>query len=572
MKDSAKSGFYWLKDAWNIAKPYWKSSNKFKAISLLVATISFNLMSVYITVLINQWYNRFYASIQQYNKKAFISSLYLFSILAFIFIFFQICASLIRKFLEIDWRKWLTAHYIDKWFTAQSYYKARFLENTMDNPDQRISDDINDFIALTLDLTLGLINSLVTLLSFITILWTISGSLPVHILGHYLNIKGYLVYIALIYTIVGTYITFKIGRPIIRLNFLQQRYEADFRYNLVRVREYSENIAFYHGEQQESKTLLNKFTTVVNNFVTIIYRQMKIDIFTNMYAQIAIVFPFIVASSRYFAKVIQLGDLMQINSAFARVQDSLSFFLSSYNALANWRAVMDRLNGFQYDLDNIKQLPATKLDFNNTNFNLSVTNLEVLLPNNIQIIGNLNFALGAGDKLLIIGKSGKGKTTLLRALSGIWPFYKGTISRQKDSKVLFVGQKPYMPQGTLRRILCYPLSVDCINRDNIADFMKLCDLSEYVSKLDDIKNWDSSLSLGEQQKISFCRILLNQPDIIFLDESTSALDEESESLLYWLLDKYLKNATVISVGHRTSIIKWHNHLLNVDKSWQIEKI
>lgn len=557
---SNRSPITWIKDAWFLARPYWTSDQKYKSLGLISLVIIFNLLTVYMTVMFNKWSNGFYDAIQHYNKPVFIHLLYKFGIMAVFYIFFQVMAYYFRKFLEIRWRKWLTSYYLSEWFNKKSYYKTRFLSEISDNPDQRISEDINSFIVLSLDLTLGLLNSIVTLVSFIIILWKISGFIQFTVGGHHIVITGYMVYAALLYAIIGTYITFKIGKPLIKLDFQQQAYEADFRYGLMRVREYSENIAFYKGEKQEKTGLTNRFTNVVNNFVSIIYRQMKIDIFGTGYAQLAVIFPMIVASPRYFSKVIQLGDLMQINSAFGRVQDALSYFINAYTSLSGWRAVMDRLYGFQSSVNNAGALKGVQIQDGNTY--LSLDKITINLPDNKTLAKDISINLNSGDRLLIRGRSGSGKTTLLRVIAGLWPFTEGSIHQTAKLSSLFIAQKPYLPYGTLRNSICYPKTTEFPEDKEIIDLLQKCNLANLVEQLDVIADWGNKLSLGEQQRIAFCRILINKPDIIYLDEATSALDEETEELMYKMIVDALPNSAVISVGHRSTIKKWHNQELN----------
>ncbi|MCX8514154.1 MAG: ABC transporter ATP-binding protein/permease, partial [Burkholderiales bacterium] len=494
--------------------------------------------------------------------KGFVSSIYKFLLLALIYILLQISASLFRKFLEIKWRKWLTNYYLTNWFNQQAYYKSRFLNKGIDNPDQRISEDINSFIVLFLDLTLGLFNAVVTLVSFIIILWAVGGSLHFTLASHHITIDGYMVYAALIYAIIGTFITFKIGKPLIKLNFQQQSYEADFRYNLVRVREYGENIAFYKGEQQEKAGLLNRFNFVVTNFIAIIYRQMKIDIFGIGYAQAAIIFPIIVSAPRYFAKLIKLGDLMQINSAFSRVQDALSYFINSYNSLSGWRAVMDRLYGFETIINEANRLNGVRI--NSGNAILNIKNLTIDLPNGRSLINKVNIDLNKGERLLITGSSGVGKTTLLRAIAGIWPYASGEIQQQQQLVSLFIAQKPYLPIGSLKQVICYPLHADLFSNQELITLLDQCNLSFLSDQLDVTLDWNAKLSVGEQQRLAFARILINKPDIIYLDEATSALDEDNEYKMYSLLVKYLPNAAIISIGHRNTIKQWHTIDINLN--------
>ncbi len=552
----------WLKDSWHLARPYWTSQDKWRAIGLVAIVIVFNLLTVYMSVLFNKWNNKMYDSLQHFNQVMFYQLLVKFCYMAFFYILFQIMSYYFRKILEIRWRRWMTQDYLANWLDKHAYYKMRFVDNYADNPDQRISQDIAAFINTALSLTLGFISNVVGLFSFIFILWGLSGPLSFVIGGHHFVIAGYMVWVALIYALVGTFITFKIGRPLIKLNFAQENLEADFRFGLMRVHEYGENIAFYNGEKQEYQGLLVKFNRVVNNFMTTIYRQMKVDIFNIGYSQIANIFPILVASPRYFAKVIQLGDLMQISGAFGQVQGSLSFFIDSYGSLASWRAVMDRLYGFQSVINQSYNLQSIHKQKNDVDY-LKVSNLTLKLPNSSRVlINNLNFNLKSGDRLLIRGSSGSGKTTLLRSLAGLWPYVDGEIFQNKTTKELFVAQRPYIPNVSLREAICYPLMDNLPDDDVLGKLLDECGVNYLVSRLGDLADWDKMLSLGEQQRLAFVRILVNEPDIIYLDEATSALDEDMEYKLYQILVQKLANSVIISVGHRSTLHQWHNQEIN----------
>ncbi len=549
----------WLKDSWSLAKPYWTSEEKYKAIGLLSIVIVLKLSFVYMTVVANNWYNRFYDAIQNYQVDKFWHDIIDFMYIAFFYIAFQVLANYFLKFLQIRWRIWMTNYYLDHWLSNKAYYKVRFLNSKLDNPDQRISEDIGAFISTTLDLGLGLLTSIVSLVSFVVILWNIGGVLKFDLFKHHIAIHGYMVWVALLYAIFGTWIMFKIGKPLIKLNFLQQAYEADFRYSLVRVREYSENIAFYKGEHGEKQGTQKRFNNIVENFIQIIYRTMKMGIFSIGYSQIAVIFPIIVSAPRYFTKAIQLGDLMQISSAFGRVQDALSYFMDAYSSLANWRSVMDRLQEFiQVNLAT-HELLGREFTYNGNV--LIVNKLSINLPNEQNLVKNLSFTLKSGDRLLITGPSGSGKTTILRTLAGLWHLYSGEVNLPQVSN-MFIAQKPYIPLGTLKDVICYPLNSNDVNNQLLIMIMDKCQLGYLINELEIQADWNNKLSVGEQQRIAFCRILINQPNLIYLDEVSSALDEASEAYLYQLLINELPNSIIISVGHRSTIKKWHTQ--NID--------
>lgn len=550
-----------IKDCWQLTRPYWSSEEKWRALGLIASVIVFNLFFVYMTVLLNKWSNQFYDAIQNYDKSAFYKLMITFSYYAAFYILFQIISYWFRKILEIRWRKWLTSYYIDKWLDKRAYYRTKFVNNFVDNPDQRISEDINNFIGTVLNLTLGLISNIVSLCSFVFILYNISGPISFTLFTHHFTINGYMVWVALIYAFIGTYITFKIGFPLIKLTFRQENVEADFRFGLMRLREYNEDIAFYSGEKQERHGLMRRFYNVVDNFMAIVYRQMKLNIFSVAYGQIANIFPVLVASPRYFAKVIKLGDLMQIASAFSHVHSSLSFFMDSYGSLAELRAVMDRLLGFQSGIHSANELNVLKRENTDSHY-LAMQDFSVMLPDSQPLITGVSFTVNSGDRLWIRGRSGSGKTTLLRAIGGLWPYADGKLSYDANKTELFIAQRPYMPNITLREAVCYPITENLPDSEIIEKILRECGLPYLLNKLDVLADWGKILSLGEQQKLAFARVLLNKPDIIYLDEATSAIDEQMEEYLYDLLIKSLPSSAIVSIAHRSTLAKWHNKILD----------
>lgn len=566
--NSIRKPIQWLKDSWHLARPYWTSEEKWRAIALVSIVIVFNLLTVYMSVLFNKWNNSMYDSLQSFEAHKFYQLMIKFGFLAFFYILFQIVSYYFRKVLEIRWRRWMTNSYLSNWLSHKAYYKTRFIADYVDNPDQRISEDINSFIGTSLGLTLGFISNIVSLFSFVFILWGLSGALSFTVFAHKISIPGYMVWVALLYAIVGTYITFKIGKPLIKLNFRQETLEANFRFGLMRVREYGENIAFYQGEKEEKQSLTTKFSDLVSNFFSIVYRQMKIDIFNIGYSQIANIFPILVAAPRYFAKAIKLGDLMQISGAFGQVQGALSYFIDAYGSLASWRAIMDRLHGFESAISHASSLPVLARDDKPTSY-LSVNNLNLNLPNQESLLKNINFELNAGDRLLIKGASGSGKTTLLRALAGLWPFASGDISQNQAKTEMFIAQRPYMPQVSLRQAICYPLTTNLPDDADLLVIMRECGLAYLQSRLDEEVDWGKVLSLGEQQRVAFARVLVNHPDIIYLDEASSALDEAMEAHLYHVLSERLPQSAIISVGHRSTLDVWHNQQITINRNREL---
>jgi len=556
-----------FRDVWQLTVPYWRSPEKWLASLLLAVIVALNLGEVYVSVLFNKWNNGFYDSFQHFDKKAFFASLLTFSWLATVAIIVGVYKNYINQMLKIRWRRWLTNSFLDRWLGRQNHYRMQIVGNPSDNPDQRISEDVGQFIDFTLGLSLGLLSSVVTLFSFLAILWNLSGSLtvPLGTLGQ-VTIPGYMVWVAMLYAIVGTWITSKLGRPLILLNYEQQKYEADFRFALVRFRENSEKIALYKGEDREKENFVSRFVHVFDNYWAIMKRQKTLTWFTSGYSQIAIIFPFLVAAPRYFAKQIELGGLMQTASAFGRVQDSFSYIINAYTDIATWKAVVDRLNGFTDSMDEATARYEDPASFRAVPANdsaLHVKNMTVQLPDGKPLLNNVNLAINKGDTLLVSGPSGSGKSTLLRILAGIWPFAKGTLEIPKNATTLFLPQTPYLPLGTLRHALCYPFPSTEESDDALRDILALCRLEHLTGRLHDAENWSQVLSPGEQQRIAFARAILIKPDFVFLDESTSALDEPMEAYLYKTLKERLPKATLVSVGHRHTLQALHDKVFNI---------
>jgi len=567
-----------FRQTWRLTRDYWYSDEKWHARGLLAVIVALNLGYVYILVLLNEWYNVFYNALQNYDWDGFWHALGEFAVLATIFILIAVYQLYLQQLLEVRWRRWLTEQYLDKWLARRTYYLMQLYNgNATDNPDQRISEDLQMFTNMTLSLSLGLLRAAATLGSFIAILWRLSGTLTLPLVSYHLVLPGYLVWAALAYAIVGTWLTVKVGRPLVGLNYDQQRFEADFRFSLVRLRENSESIALYGGEKQERRNFMARFQNVFANFRRLMVRQKYLTYFTSGYFQIAIIFPFLVAAPRYFSNEIKLGGLIQISSAFGRVQESLSFFVDSYPQLARWRAVVERLNGFEQHMAEVQVQvkkhagifvkPQPERAF-------SVKELQVALPQGDFLLQPINLKLNPGESLLIAGPSGCGKSTLMRAFAGLWPFGKGQINVPQGERVMFLPQRSYMPLGTLREVLLYPRPPQGITDDIIKQTMVLCKLEHLQDDLDRVDDWARILSMGEQQRIAFVRVLLKRPRWLFLDEATSAVDEPTERHLYTLLRERLPDCTVVSVGHRSTLHSFHTFKLSIalGGTWRMFRI
>ncbi len=561
--------------AWRLMSSYWHSQEKWKARGLLAGVIALTLGQVYMLVLLNGWNNDFYNALQQRAFESFWPLIGQFAGFAFLHIIFAVYAVYVRQILEIKWRNWMTDKYLDRWLGHQTYYRLQVAgQDDMDNPDQRIADDVNSFVNLTLGLFVGVLKQATSLVAFVVILWNLSGSLDIPLGDTVLSVPGYMVFVTLIYSAVGTWLAHKVGRKLIRLNYDQQRFEADFRFSMVRVRENSESVAFYGGEKPELQNFRERFALVIGNFWGLMKRTKLLNFYVNGYAQIAIIVPVLMCAPQYFNGTMQLGGFMQTISAFGRVQDALSYFVESYDSIAQYVAVIRRLGGFAGHMEEAEAL-APSFDFTrNTSNALQLWQMDIALPDGRQLAEKLSIAVPAGKRLLISGGSGAGKSTLLRAIAGIWPYGTGEISLPTGWRTMFLPQRPYLPLGSLRRAIYYPQPVPENIDDNLAGLLERFGLQKLAGQLDTVDDWSRILSLGEQQRLAFIRILLLRPDIVFLDESTSALDEPREAQAYEILHQLLPKMAVVSVGHRSSLLNCHDKQLVLagDGYWKLQDI
>jgi putative ATP-binding cassette transporter len=546
---------------WRLAAPYFRSEDRWPGRILLGAVIAIELSIVGITVMLNQWNNRFYNALQDRNWDAFVGELLFFCGLAAAYIVLAVYQLYLNQWLQIRWRRWLTQRYLGRWLEGGNHYRMQLLGDEADNPDQRIAEDIQLFVDRTLSIGIGLLSAVVTLGSFIVILWTLSAAAPLHVFGVALAIPGYLVWAALLYAMAGTALTHLIGRPLVRLNFQQQQFEADYRFNLVRVRENSEQIALLRGEATETGRLLGRFARVVNNWYALMQRQKKLTFFTAGYSQASIIFPYIVVSPAYFAGRMQLGGLMQTASAFNSVQNALSFFITVYRQLAEWRAVIERLSGFDRAVDRARTVartpPAVEVTAGNANGSVAIKGLTLRLPTGALLISGSDAEVKAGDRVLVTGPSGSGKSTLFRAIAGLWPFGTGRIEVAPGAKVLILPQRPYFPVATLAAAITYPAAPGTFDAKTLAELVAAVGLPNLVERLDEEAHWNRMLSLGEQQRLGIARAILEKPDFLFLDEATASLDEPAEAALYALLHKRLRGTTIVSIGHRSTLGAFH---------------
>jgi vitamin B12/bleomycin/antimicrobial peptide transport system ATP-binding/permease protein len=548
-----------LKSFWALAKPYWVSEQRNKGLALLVAVVGLSLGLVWINVQINAWNNDFYNAIQDKRLDDFYGLLWKFTGLAFAYIGIAVYRFYLQQMLQIEWRTWLNERFLAGWLAERAYYRLQLLERGTDNPDQRIAEDLNLFVTNTLSLGLGLLSAVVTLVSFVAILWTLSGALEVA--G--VSIPGYMVWVAILYAGAGTLLTHWIGRPLIGLEFNQQRYEADYRFSLVRLRENSEGVALYRGEKEELGNFRGRFGAVIANWWAIMRKQKQLNFFTISYAQVAIIFPYVVAAPRYFSGAIQLGGLMQTASAFGHVQSSLSWFIDAYPQFATWKATVDRLTGFSASLERVKgeaaQAEGERAE--QPSPDIAVEALRVDLPDGATLLAPTSVQLQPGENVLVTGPSGAGKSTLFRTLAGIWPYWKGRLALPAGARMLFLPQKPYLPIGTLRHAAAYPHDEENFSPEEMTGALTAVGLGHLTDDLARSENWAQVLSGGEQQRLAFARALLNKPDWLFLDEATASLPEDAQDALYALLKERLPATTVVSIGHRASLAKHHRKQL-----------
>ena len=559
---------------WRLAVPYFRSEDRWPGRILLGAMVAIQLAMVATTVILNTWYNFFYNTLQDHDFGGFVRAILYFCVIATVYTLLAVYQTYLNYWLQIRWRRWMTQTYLRQWLNTANHYRMQLIGDAADNPDQRIAEDLQMFTQSTLVLGLGLLDSCVTLASFVVILWGLSEDAPLELFG--VNIHGYLVWAALIYAVTGTWLTHLIGWPLIALNFQQQRYEADFRFNLVRSRENAEQIASLRGEAAERERLLDRFGMVVSNWIAIMQRQKKLMFFTQSYGQAATIFPYVMVSPVYFAGKMQLGGMMQTGSAFERVQNALSYFVSAYRSIAEYQAVVARLEGFENAIEAgraaaltppaIEVLPQTGTEA------ITVDHLAVQLPKGEPLLNAEHLSFSSGDQVLVTGPSGAGKSTLFRAIAGIWPFGSGQVTMPTDAKVMLVPQRPYFPVATLAATITYPALAGTFDEGHLADVLTAVGLPQLVGRLNEEAHWNRMLSLGEQQRLAVARALLYAPDYLLLDEATASLDEPAEAQLYRVLQERLKGAAIISIGHRSTLAAFHRRRVEVSADQAVHQV
>jgi vitamin B12/bleomycin/antimicrobial peptide transport system ATP-binding/permease protein len=562
----------WGRQFWRVSGVYFIPRRRnwlnWRPILTVALLLLLTIASVRLDVLLSFQGNGMFTAMQQLDEAAFWRFILIFGVLATINVVLVLFTFYIGQAQIIHWRLWLNERMVGNWLTGSAYHRGRFVTTPIDNPDQRIQQDITSYTSDSQSLALGAVSSVVTLVSFTIILWSLSG--PLTVLG--IQIPRAMVFLAYLYVIIATVFAIRIGRPLIRLNFLNELLTASYRYALVRIRDNSENIAFYRGEPVENAGLMARFAAVIANTWAIVFRSMKFQGFNLVISQIAVVFPVVIQARRFFSQEITLGDVTQTADAFSQVQGALSFFRLAYDDFASYRASLNRLTGLLDANEEARALPTPVIEEREAG--LGIRDLTVRRPDGRALMADLDLDLAGGESLVVKGPSGSGKTTLLRSLAGLWPYVGGTISRPDPEHILFCAQQPYLPLGTLRTALAYPAPAETLSDEVAAETLRAVQLGQLAERLDLEADWSKTLSPGEQQRLAFGRILVAKPSLVFLDETTSALDEGMEHALYEGVRQQLPDCTMVSVGHGSSLDRMHTNELTLigDGSWEIRTL
>jgi putative ATP-binding cassette transporter len=533
--------------------------------AFLALLVAINLAQVALNVRLSFFSRDWFNALQAKDAAAFwYQLLWIFAPLAAVYVAVAIIEIWLQYVLRIRWRTFLNSIYVGEWLIDGVHYRMQLTGTEADNPDQRIAEDLRKYVDTTYTLSIGLLTQSATLVSFIAILWTLSRDLTLP--GTDYPVPGLLVWFAILYAVVGTWLTHLIGKPLISLYFQQERYEADYRFALARLREYTEQVALLDGEKAEQQRLAHRFNGIVRNFMQIVNRQMKLTTFTASYFQANVVVPYVLAAPFYFAGKISLGQLQQTAGAFSRVEGALTFFISAYSTIADYKAVIDRLTTFEASIARAQKVAATEPRVRlvpGATDRLDLESTEVDLPDGRKLVRLDKLSFRPREATLLTGPSGSGKSTLFRAISGIWPFGNGEIRTPKEASMMLLPQRPYIPIGTLRGAVTYPGVEGRYSDEAIAEALRLARLPHLIGRLDEERFWPQTLSLGEQQRLAIARALLAQPDWLFLDEATAALDEPTEEAIYRMLREKLAGTTIVSIGHRSTLHAFHDRRIDM---------
>ncbi|WP_305091560.1 ABC transporter ATP-binding protein/permease [Prescottella sp. R16] len=572
----------WGRQFRTISGAFFTGRDSLRTWALVAAMLLLTVTGVRLTILLSYQGNEMYTALQ-YAAQAFSGgdadaldaatstfwrSILVFAVLATIHVVRSLLDYYVGQAFVIRWRLWLTDRMATDWLDGRAYYRNRFVGKGIDNPDQRIETDVTTMTTVSQSLSMGMVTAVTSLVAFTKILWDLSG--PMTLLG--VTVPRTMVVLVYVYILIATVIAFWIGHPLIRLNFLNERLTANFRYALVRLRDRAESVAFYRGETVERTGLLGRFAAVIGNAWRIVYRTLKFNGFNLGVSQIAVVFPIVLQAPRFFAGTITLGDITQSAAAFGQVSDSLSFFRQSYDVFAGYRASLVRLDGLIGADEKARALPAVRTE--HVDDAVELASVQVDLPDGRPLVTDLDLRLTPGDALLVSGPSGSGKTTLLRTLAQMWPYADGTVRRPTGTDALFLSQFPYLPLGDLRDAVAYPGRAADVGDDRIRDVLGRVALGHLVDRLSEQEDWASILSPGEQQRVAFARIVLLRPQVAFLDEATSAVDEGLEYQLYSLIREEVPTCMLVSVSHRSTVDRHHTRRLELlgGGAWRLSTV